>query len=50
MQKIKEAKVVIVGDMGVGKTSLAVRYSTEKFSNFQESTLGAAYIEKIQKT
>ena len=44
MQRIKEAKVVIVGDMGVGKTSLAIRYSMEKFSSYQESTLGAAYI------
>lgn len=42
-----EAKVVMVGDVGVGKSSLTVRYILDKFDTKMESTLGAAYMEKI---
>ena len=38
-----------MGDIGVGKTSIAIRYSKDDFNLNQESTLGAAYVEKIHK-
>lgn len=34
--------------MGVGKTSITCKYVFDKFHVNQESTLGAAYLEKIQ--
>ena len=46
-RKIPEAKIVIVGDTGVGKSSITSRYVFDKFDYNQQSTLGAAYMEKI---
>jgi len=31
---MKEAKVVVIGSMGVGKSSLAIRFTQDKFSNY----------------
>jgi len=39
-------KVVIVGDSGVGKTSLVLRYVKNAFQPFQEPTIGAAFLSK----
>ena len=36
-------KVVMIGDVGVGKTSLATRMVRNQFDIFQESTIGAAF-------
>lgn len=38
------AKVVIIGDVGVGKSSITIRYIYDKFDLKLESTLGAAYM------
>ncbi|EPY34749.1 Rab family, other [Strigomonas culicis] len=38
------AKVVLLGDSGVGKSSLAVRFVKNKFYGQQETTIGAAYL------
>ncbi|RYR03651.1 hypothetical protein Ahy_B06g082758 isoform A [Arachis hypogaea] len=35
-------KEVLLGDMGVGKTSLVLRFVKGQFSEYQESTIGAA--------
>lgn len=48
-RKIPDAKLVVVGDAGVGKSSISSRYVFGKFDLNQESTLGAAYMEKICK-
>ena len=37
-------KIVIVGNVSVGKSSIAIRYVYDKFDVKQESTLGAAYM------
>src|SRR3569832_832702 len=37
-------KVVILGDSGVGKTSLVIRYVRGTFQPFQEPTIGAAFV------
>ena len=44
--KTTNIKIIIVGDISVGKSSIAIRYSHNQFDQNMESTLGAAYIEK----
>jgi len=41
-----DAKVVLLGDSGVGKTSLAVRYVQETFSSKLVPTIGASFLTK----
>ncbi|KAL4205985.1 ras family-domain-containing protein [Rhizopus microsporus] len=41
-----EAKIVILGSQGVGKTSLAVRYISKTFSPNSTSTIGASFMAK----
>jgi len=41
-----EAKVVLLGDSGVGKTSIAVRYVQGLFADDQPSTIGASFFTK----
>ncbi|KAG8458578.1 hypothetical protein KFE25_006511 [Diacronema lutheri] len=39
-------KVIILGDSGVGKTSLMNRYVNQKFSNQYKATIGADFLTK----
>lgn len=39
-------KIVLIGSCGVGKTSILNRYLHDKYSPFQESTIGASYGSK----
>lgn len=41
-----QIKVIAVGDSGVGKSSILVRFTSNKFDEFSEPTLGAAFIPK----
>ncbi|KAI8093202.1 ras-like GTP-binding protein RYL2 [Halteromyces radiatus] len=41
-----EAKVVILGSQGVGKTSLVVRYISKTFAPNSTSTIGASFMTK----
>ena len=41
-----EAKVVLIGNSGVGKTSIALRYKEGKFNENPKATVGAAYFQK----
>eukprot|EP00922_Rhytidocystis_sp_ex-Travisia-forbesii_P072980 GHVS01108778.1.p1 GENE.GHVS01108778.1~~GHVS01108778.1.p1 ORF type:complete len:225 (+),score=30.18 GHVS01108778.1:119-793(+) len=41
-----EAKVVLLGDSGVGKSSLALRFCQGRFSPFHEVTIGAAFLQQ----
>ena len=43
---ITSYKVVLVGDTGVGKSSIATQFANNEFSEFQESTIGAAFFSK----
>ncbi|CAM8939377.1 unnamed protein product [Rhodiola kirilowii] len=36
------AKLVLLGDVGAGKSSLVLRFVKGQFVEFQESTIGAA--------
>ena len=42
----KPRKIVVLGEEKIGKTSIAVRYAYNKFSNKWDTTINAAYIEK----
>ena len=46
MSVIKSSKVVVMGDMSVGKTSILTRYITDTFDSLCESTIGAAFFTK----
>lgn len=41
-----EGKVVLLGDSGVGKSSLLLRFVTGDFKFGNEATLGAAFMSK----
>ncbi|KAL8532260.1 hypothetical protein ACS0TY_008747 [Phlomoides rotata] len=40
------AKLVLLGDMGAGKSSLVIRFVKGQFLDFQESTIGAAFFSQ----
>ncbi|KAG5564683.1 hypothetical protein RHGRI_000762 [Rhododendron griersonianum] len=42
-----QAKLVLLGDMGAGKTSLVLRFVKGQFYEFQESTIGAAFFTQV---
>ncbi|KAK1306075.1 Ras-related protein Rab5 [Acorus calamus] len=39
--------MVLLGDMGTGKTSLVLRFVKGQFYDFQESTIGAAFFSQV---
>ena len=43
----QEFKVVMVGDSGVGKTSLVEKFYTGGFNESQNTTVGAAYVKAL---
>lgn len=40
--RAREVKVVLLGDTGVGKSSLVLRFVTNNFKPYSESTIGCA--------
>ena len=46
MSSIISYKVVLLGESGVGKSSIAQRYTKNEYSEFQESTIGASFLTK----
>eukprot|EP00939_MAST-03C_sp_MAST-3C-sp1_P003862 g3862.t1 len=45
--KLRDVKVVLLGDTGVGKSSLVLRFVTKHFRPFSESTIGASFMSKM---
>uniref|UniRef100_A0A061SJJ3 Ras-related protein Rab-5C n=1 Tax=Tetraselmis sp. GSL018 TaxID=582737 RepID=A0A061SJJ3_9CHLO len=43
---LQQAKLVLLGDMGAGKSSLVLRFVKGQFFDHQESTIGAAFLTK----
>ncbi|XP_072988347.1 ras-related protein Rab5A [Typha latifolia] len=43
---IRNAKLVLLGDVGAGKSSLVLRFVKGQFVEFQESTIGAAFFSQ----
>lgn len=44
---MKSLKVALLGEAGVGKSSIVNRFVTEHFSEYQDSTVGASYFTKV---
>ncbi|KAG0468759.1 hypothetical protein HPP92_018087 [Vanilla planifolia] len=44
--KLKNAKLVLLGDVGTGKSSIVLRFVKGQFVEFQESTIGAAFFTR----
>ena len=42
----KDIKIVLLGDSGVGKSSIVLRFIANEFRPFFETTLGAAFTQK----
>jgi polynucleotide 5'-kinase involved in rRNA processing len=42
-----DAKIVLLGDTGVGKTSLALRFVQDAFSSRTAPTVGASFLTKV---
>lgn len=47
MNRNFEVKVVILGDSGVGKSSILMRFVTNEWKENMESTMGAAFMSKM---
>ena len=45
-QQIIEAKLVLIGDSSVGKSSIAGRFQMGNFQDVYQSTIGGAYFQK----
>ena len=43
-KKLCQFKLVLLGDIAVGKSSLVVRFVKGQFFEYQESTIGAAFL------
>ena len=39
--------MVVIGSIGVGKSSITIRFVNNQFNDFLDSTLGAVFFEKI---
>lgn len=44
-----DCKIVLIGESGVGKTSIITRLTKDEFSENQETTMGASYTTKVIK-
>lgn len=47
--EVAEFKIVMVGTMGVGKTSLAARYVKDTYREFVNPTIGASYLWRKER-
>ncbi|KAL7536593.1 hypothetical protein ACHAXR_007272 [Thalassiosira sp. AJA248-18] len=46
MSMVESVKVVLLGDSGVGKSSLALRFVLDEFRPYSEATIGASFMSK----
>lgn len=47
MEVSTQIRCVVVGDSGVGKSSILLRYANDEFDECSEPTLGAAFVSKV---
>ncbi len=43
-------KIVLIGDSGVGKSNILLRYVSNKFDTSSKATIGAEFQSKLIKT
>lgn len=43
----REVKVVLLGDSGVGKSSIVMRFVSNTYDKYNESTIGASFMSKM---
>lgn len=48
-KNIPEIKMILLGESGVGKTSIIKRYLNDEFDNNEESTLSMSYVAKLME-
>ena len=48
MSNVKSTKLVVMGDVSVGKTSILHRYLENSFDQFNESTIGLSHFSQKQ--
>mmetsp|Transcript_33310 Transcript_33310/g.61143 ORF Transcript_33310/g.61143 Transcript_33310/m.61143 type:complete len:234 (+) Transcript_33310:160-861(+) len=46
MSGVESIKVVLLGESGVGKSSIALRFVTDEFRPYSEATIGASFMSK----
>jgi small GTP-binding protein len=46
-EPILESKLILLGDLGVGKSSIIIRYVNDVFNEAHLSTLGASFFQKL---
>lgn len=46
MKKVHNHKIVLLGDTSVGKSSICSRFTSDEFNEFNEPTIGAAFLSK----
>ena len=46
--KVVQFKLVLLGDSAVGKSSLVLRFVRGQFFEYQESTIGAAFLTQVR--
>mmetsp|Transcript_24470 Transcript_24470/g.42864 ORF Transcript_24470/g.42864 Transcript_24470/m.42864 type:complete len:227 (-) Transcript_24470:1956-2636(-) len=46
MSVVESVKVVLLGESGVGKSSVALRFVTDEFRPYSEATIGASFMSK----
>ena len=42
-----EAKIILLGDSAVGKSSIALRFCQDRFDEVHDVTIGGAYLQKV---
>ena len=47
MDEFREVKFVILGDTGVGKSSLMLQFVNKRFDDRSEPTIGASFLQKV---
>ena len=43
---VVEAKIILLGDSAVGKSSIALRFCADRFDEVHDVTIGGAYLQK----
>jgi len=44
---MSQYKLVLLGETAVGKSSVALRFARDQFLEYQESTIGAAFLTQV---